>query len=154
MKPIEAKEAFVRTIEDITSEITKRDLYVNIDCYFSDRELEKIDDENADSALVLSAVITVSQIGVDDTLVFEHAIVIDGGEVLNDEIIKEATKLRASTKELCDKIDSGMSAKDTICSMDIEPPVVEEKPSFNNKIYYIGGAIAVAVIILLIAFLK
>ena len=154
MKPIEAKEAFLRTIEEITEEITKRELYVSIDCYFSDRELERIDDDNADKASVLSAVITVSHAGVDDSLVFEHAIAIDDGDVLNDEIIKEATKLRENVKELCEKLDSGMGAKDTISSMDIEEEEVERPAPLDNKLYYIGGAIAVIVIILLIAFLK
>ena len=85
---------------------------------------------------------------------FEHAVAIDGGEVINDEIIKEATKLRANVRELCEKLDSGMKPSDTIASMDIEVEEVEQKPAFDNKLYYIGGAIAVAIIILVIAFLK
>ena len=154
MKPTQAKEAFIKTIENITEEITKRGLNVNINCYFSDRELEPIDEANIDNASILSAVITVCAEFSDDAVVFEHAIAIDEGEVLNDEIIREANKLRESTRELCEKLDSGMSAKESIKAMDIEPEITERPAALDNRLYYIGGAIVVAIIILVIAFLK
>ena len=154
MKPIEAKEALIKTIDEICSELVKRDLYVNVNCYFTDRELEPIGDENIDSASILSATVTVSAAGVDEAAVFEHAIAIDGGDVLNDEIIREATKLRENVKELCDAIDSGKSAKEAIGAMDIEAEEVEAPPAPSNKLYYIGGAVAVAVILLLILLFK
>ena len=153
MNAVEAKEAFIKTVEDITSEITKRGLNVNIDCYFSDRELEKIEESDIDKASVLSAVILVNGEG-EEALVFEHAIAIDKGEVLNDEIIREATKLRESVRELCEKLDSGMSASDSITSMDIEEDEPERPASFNNVPFYIGGGIVVAVILIIIALIK
>lgn len=153
MKPIEAKEALIKTIDEICSAATERGLNVNVNCYFSDRELEPIAESEVERAAILSASVSIGEGSSDISLLLECAIAIDEGEVLNDEIIREAVKLRSAVSELCEKLDSGFSVKDAISSMDEGEQTPDEPVAHDNRAYYIGGAVVVAVILLLILLL-
>ena len=59
-----------------------------------------------------------------------------------------------SVRELCDKLDGGMSASDSINAMDIEEDAPERAPAFDNKWFYIGAGIVVAAILIIIAIIK
>ena len=80
---------------------------------------------------------------------FEAAVAIEDGDVLNDEIVREATTMRANVKELIEALETSENTTEAFSSL---IPVEDEEPvkpvQHNNVPYYIGGAVVVVLILL------
>jgi hypothetical protein len=87
-------------------------------------------------------------------LAMEAAVAIENGEILNDEIAREASTLRESVKEILEALEvhSVKDAFDAVIPHDDEDE--PESPAFDNKMYYIIGGIAILLIIIGVAIFK
>jgi hypothetical protein len=152
MKILEAREALVATIEDISNSARALGLTVNSDCYFSDRDLFVIEDEKADEAAVIAAEIELKYNDEYEKIFLECAVAINDGEVLSDDLTSECAKLRESIKEILDSISDSPDKKDafvSLCHKDDEPEPERPAPQ-NNKYYYVSAAVGAVVILLLV----
>ena len=154
MNVYEARDAFVKTVESIIAPLSDKGLVTDVRFFFSDRDLIEIPDENAERAAVLAAEIRIVDPKSHAELAMESAVAIEGGEILNDEIAREATTLRQSVKEVLDALE-GHSAKDAFDAvMPVEDEDEPERPVFDNRMYYIIGGIAIILIIIAVAIFK
>ena len=151
MNVYEARDAFIKTIESIVEPLSVKGLLTDIRCFFSDRDLIEIPDENAEKAAVLAAEIRIVDPKSSEEIAMETAVAIEDGEILNDEIAREATTLRQSVQEILDALEDPItkSAFDNVLE-DEEPE--QEYPTFDNRMYYIIGTIVVIIVIIAVAF--
>lgn len=149
MTVTEAMQAFTRTVDSIVDPLTERGLLIDKKFYYADRELNEITTDRCGEATVIAAEVRIVEQESHAEMMFEAAVAIDDGEVLNDEIVREATTMRANVKELIEALDTNENAAEAFSSLiptDDEEPV---KPvQHNNVPYYIGGAVIVVLILL------
>ena len=150
MNVYEAKEAFTNTVESIIAPLAELGLSTDTRYYFSDRELVEIPETEAERAAVIAAEVRICHPETKDELMFESAVAVEGGEVLNDEIIREATTLRESVSQLREALQNNERVGDAFASIIPPEDVPEVEPARDNKMFYIGGAIVAAVVILVI----
>ena len=147
-------EAFIKTVESIVDPLSEKGLIISSRYFFYDRDLIEIPDGDASRASVLAAEIRIVDAESHAELAMESAVSIEGGEILNDEIAREATTLRQSVKEILDALECH-SAKDAFDAVMPEEDEEEpERPAFDNKMYYIIGGIVIALIIIGVAIFK
>jgi hypothetical protein len=150
----EAKEAFIKTVDSIIDPLLDKGLVVDTRYFFSDRDLIEIPDADACNAAVLAAEIRIVDMESHAELAMEAAVAIENGEILNDEIAREASTLRESVKEILEALEvhSVKDAFDAVIPHDDEDE--PERPAFDNKMYYIIGGIAILLIIIGVAIFK
>ncbi len=145
----EAKEALINTVDSILAPLTERGLTVDSRYFFSDRDLIEISEDYTPTAAILACETRVCDPETHEELAFEAAVAIDGGEILNDEIAREAATLRESVRELLAALDEHETVKDAFEA--IIPKNDDERetaPAPSNLFYYVGGGIIVVLIIL------
>lgn len=142
----EGREALVNTAKNILARLDKRGFTYDINCYFSDIGLVPIPDDASERATLIVIEVDVRHADVEERILLEGALAVDGGEVLNDEIIREANKLRRSVDEILSALENHSDPREAVRSL--APPEEESQPRpvFDNRMYYIGGII-IAVII-------
>ena len=154
MKITEAREAFIDAIEDIKKTLANNGLTAESKCYTADHDLSVVDDGDTLNAALIAAEISVSAAGTEEKMLLESAISITDGEVSSDELRNEISILRGTAGEICEKIKETGDAKEAFKSFELPEEELPESPKYDNKKFYIGGAIAVAVILILIIIFK
>ena len=145
----EGREALVNTAKSILSRLEKEGFTSEINCYFSDIELTAIPDEAAEGATLIVIQTEITHPDTEERIILEGAVAIDEGEVINDEIIREANKLRRSVDEILFALENSSDVGKAVRSLMPEDEEEEPRPVYNNKMYYIGG-IVIAVIITIV----
>ena len=149
MTVTEAMQAFTKTVESIVQPLTDRGLAVDKRFYYANRELNEIGSDRCAEAAVIAAEVRVVDTESHAEIMFEAAVAIEDGDVLNDEIVREATTMRANVKELIEALETSENTTEAFSSL---IPVEDEEPvkpvQHNNVPYYIGGAVVVVLILL------
>lgn len=153
MKATEAKAALLSTVEDIAREAREASLETDVKCLFGDVDFNEYE-EFGDKASILFAELTVKRPEVNDSIIYESAVGIDGDEVTDDELTSEISKMRASVRELIAALSAAEgSAKEfeaQIRGIDGDDEENEpDAPVHDNKSFYIAAGVAAAVFILL-----
>lgn len=154
MKFTEAYEAFSNAINDIKNMLTDSGFDVNFRCYTADRDLNELSEDASNDAALIAAEITVGANGTDKKMILESALSITDTEVSPEEIRNEIGLLRKSAKEICDKQNETGDFDQTFKSFETEEEPIPEGPKYDNKKFYIGGAIAIVALIILVILFK
>ena len=149
MNILEARDAFLATVNNIAEDAVRVGLGAEVKCYLTDIDLVPVRDDAKNAALI-AAEISLSANGVEERIIFESAVAIHDGEVIDSELTAEAAKLRENVKEILDKITSEDGVEDDfrrVCSE--EEKEVPEVPVRSNKMFYIAAGVGAAALILL-----
>ena len=149
MTVTEAMQAFTRTVESIVDPLTERGLVVDKRFYYANRELDEIKCDRCAEAAVIAAEVRIVDTESHAEIMLEAAVAIEDGDVLNDEIVREATTMRANVKELIEALETSETTAEAFSSL---VPIDDEEPikpvQHNNLPYYVGGAVVVVLILL------
>ena len=146
MNMTEGKDALVSTAKGILDKLTKYDFSYNINCYFSGLDLSSFGEDATDAANLIVLEAEITHPATDEKIILEGAVAIDEGQVLNDEIIREADKLKKSVQDILSALEETSDIKAAVLSLMPKEEKPEPRPSFDNKAYYIGGIIIAAII--------
>ena len=148
MNVIEAKSAFLRTCEALCDEAREKGFIASFKCLATDRDLREVEIES-ESAAVLSAELTIEKDESQRAIVLECAVAVDGGEVSEDEMLREIGSFKANVKDYYEKIENAgvEGALDEVAS-ETEEKKPEEKVYDNKMFYIVGTAIGVAALVL------
>lgn len=154
MKAIEAKEALVSTLENISDIITEAGLSAQVRCGFTDLDFDAVDESVPEGARVLFGDILVSAPGVKRQMVLECAVGIDEGEVTGDELLREIGEIRAAAKELAEMARSADRLADVFeedgSQGEADEVESSERDDTKGKIFATVGLLLVAAAILFI----
>lgn len=150
MTVIEARDALLLALEDISKKAIEKGLTADVKCFIADHDLNELSPDDLSKAALVSGEISVGTEKSEEKLVLECALSITDGDISSEEMLREVNVMRCSMTELCEKLDETGSAEEAFTAVAPEEEIPEAPRTYDNKRFYIACSIGAAALIVLI----